>query len=119
MGAVESEDVALGSMRRMLWEADAFGWPVALSNLGESDTDRSPTFKRDLDRSSPVFQLFCLEWRKDKYLMLFFFFICAESSLGSKVSMPKPIDPCDRSTASSSSTAGVVGGVESSERELD
>lgn len=87
--------------------------------MGESDADRSPTFKGVLGRSSPVFQLFCLEWRKDKYLMLFLFFICAEASLGSEVSMPKPIDPCDRSTASSSSTASVVGGVESREGELD
>ena len=106
-------------MRRMLREVEAFGRLVVLSDLGESDTDRSPTFKRGLGRSSPVFQLFCLEWRKDKYLILFFFFTCVESSFGSKVSMPNPMDPCDRSTASSSSTAGVVGGVEIRERELD
>lgn len=103
----------------MLWEAEAFGRLVVLSDLGESDTDRSPAFKRDLGRSSPEFQLFCLEWRNDKDRMLFFFFTCAESSFGSKVSMPNPMDPCDRSTASSSSIAGVVGGVESRERELD
>ena len=119
MGALESGDAALGSIRNMLWVTEVFGRLVVLSDVVESDTDRSPTFKRDLGTSSPVIQLFCLEWRKDMYLMLFFFLACDESTFGSEVSMPKPMDPCDRSTASSSSTAGVVGGVESRECELD